>query len=820
MTRVSRRETVRTCRLCDLWRTSKSNCIPGRGHSEPILMFIGQAPGGEEDLENKCFVGPAGQLLMDSIKEYNLDEFPHRFENTCRCYPPNDKRPSKKQVTACWTHLESAIMRYDPEFLVPLGSVALEAITGLKKVSDFMGSLFEIEGEEGQKTYKVFPILHPAAILRDERKLGAFESQMTTLYRIVNQSKSRVRSKPKYQVIEDSFVAEIDLDEIPDNRPTVIDFETYGGFDPRADDTGIRCIGVCHGINKARSYSFEKDEKMKDVVIDFLKRHKHLIAHNGKYEAKWAIQKLGVDPQIVDDTAIIAHLINEETSISLDVVGPMFCDMVNHKGSFRYFMAKNGLDWKTAPMDKLGYYNCEDCDMTFRVWKAALPQLEKLGMTRLYREVEIPTMRTLARIELRGMVVDDKTAEKVKRKGRKRMDQIRTKIEHYPEVEKGMKKAGLEHLNLNSSPQVYKLFYQWWMLARRGGKDGGTIRRTKSGQFSTDKNMIDRLAEDFPQVNLVKEYRGISHSLSDIEVMQEKAIDHFVSSDYNNVYVVTGRLSSRDPNLQNLPNPKEIEDDGQSYKFGEAVKQVIVSRFGEDGYVMNADYSQLELRLVGNESGDPTYIDALNGGKDLHTITARHLPGVNPNNVSKEQRFIAKRLNFAVVYGAGPGELAKNFRKRKEECAAYLRSYAETYPHVMQYMDDLHDFARDKGYVISKFKRRRHLPQINAEDWWLAKRAMNQAGNFPVASLGADLTKWAMATIDEYLISGDYKSLVMGQVHDSIVIDCYKRELRRVCSVVEGVMIELAMNTWPFFEKIPMKVDISIGPNWLNQEDL
>ncbi len=776
-------------------------------------MFVGQAPGKNEDLQNECFVGESGKLLISLIEKHHIDDYEYRLENAVRCYPPNDKRPLKKQIEACSSYLFTAIKKYQPEIIVPLGSVALKALTNIDKLSDYLGTLFECELISGD-AWSVFPMYHPSAILRNERLLGTFESQFDMLHRFID-NVDRIRKK--YEIVTEPFLVGLDCGGAYTDSfdtPVAVDFETCGGFDPRLKNTKIRCLGYSDKAGRAKAFKIEGNKDLYKDISNFL-MSRPIIAQNAKYEMKWCIEKLGIEPNIVDDTAIMAHLLNEEMPCNLEVIGTMYTQMQSHKGTFSYYMNKNGYDWGTVPFDELAKYNCADTDMTLRARNTLRKKIDKLGLKTLYEEVELPTMRTLARIELRGMHINVKEAQKVVESGKERMKSISNSITKSRKVKEGLN--GTE-LNLDSSVQVNNLFYKWWNLDTFG------IKKTSSGEsFSTDKTAMELLSNKYPKVNLVREYRGISHGISDIKVILDKLVNDFISCDYTNTYVVTGRLSSKDPNLQNLPNPKEIREGERSRVFGDSVKKIFDSRFGARGGIMNADYSQLELRLCANESGDETYIDALNNNKDLHMITAESMyPDLYEvgEKKRKEYRFNAKRVNFGVQYNIGAGELSKQLRKPRGECQDYLDAYANRYTGVMNYMQGLFDYCIEHEYVVSKFGRIRHLPDVNSSDFWTAKRALNQACNFPIASLGADLTKWAMATLDQRLIDEGMKSMVIGQVHDSLIIDYYDRELRKLAKIVKEVSVDLAMKKWEFFEKVPLKMDISIGENWLEQEDL
>jgi len=778
-------------------------------------MFIGQAPGQDEDEENKCFVGPSGQLLTDLIKEYGLNKVPYRYEYVCRCAPPNDKKPSVKQIKECLPYLLRSIIQHDPEYIVLLGGIALYALTGHKKISDYSGTMFEISNSHlasKKKTWKVFCTIHPSSALHEPRSLSEIESQFKVLAREVKGEFSNKRTS--YYFFDHPFLAEVDTDPLNLKRgrtPIAIDYETMGGFDPRVSGTAIRLVGMSDKEFTGKTFPVD-DQKMMNYVKNFLSKKYNFIAHNAKYEMKWSIEKMGIEPTITDDTEILAHLYDENTKVALDVVGPLYTDIHNHKGPFQYYMNNNNYSWDNVPVDRLAQYNCADCDMTLRLYNFLRPKISEQGMDRLYEEIEIPVMKTLARVELRGMKIDTVAANKIMAANKISLTHIKKQIMSMPEVQAGMKRKKLEDLNLNSSVQVKALFYDWWRL-----NTTKTGVRNRGESYSTDKHAIERLAEHYPNVNLVKKYRGISHGISDIEEMINKSFNGFVSSEFNQTYVVTGRFASRNPNLQNLPNPKQ--DEGGE-RYGDAVKKVMISRFGDDGEVMNVDYSQLELRLCANVTRDKTYIEALNKGFDLHSITAAAMFGGRVDEISKEKRNMGKRVNFAVQYGIGANELSRQFKKNKSECQYYLDAYWRRYPGVCNYMDGLHEFARKNEYVVSPFGRRRRLPDINSDDYFSMKRAMNQAGNFPIANMGAELTKWAMARIDQALIDNGFQSMVVLQVHDSVVIDLYYRERRAICKLVESIMVEEAMKIWPFFDSVPLKIDISTGPNLLDQEDI
>jgi DNA polymerase-1 len=426
-------------------------------------------------------------------------------------------------------------------------------------------------------------------------------------------------------------------------------------------------------------------------------------------------------------------------------------------------------------------YSCEDSDVTFLVTHILLPKLIDEGLKDLFDEIEIPLIEVLAHMEMHGVKIDRSLLDEMSKEFESQLTSKADRIYFL---------AG-EEFNINSSQQLSRILFEKLKLPK--------IKRTKTGA-STDIEVLTKLAEQHDLPLELLSYR----SLSKLKSTYIDALPRLINSrtgrvhtSYNQTVTATGRLSSSDPNLQNIPIRSEE---------GRRIRQAFIP---EDGWLMvSADYSQIELRILAHLTGDAELCDAFHRDEDIHARTASNIFGVSLENVSPDMRRQAKVINFGVIYGMSAFGLGRELGIEPRVASAYIEGYFQKYRGVKEYIDSSLKEAREKGYVTTLFGRRRYLPEINSSNHMARSATERTAINTPIQGTAADLIKAAMIHIYRRLRDLGLSSKMIMQVHDELVFECPEKELEQASRIIREGM-EKVMEC-----SVPLKVSIAHGRNW------
>ncbi|MEZ5536685.1 MAG: DNA polymerase I [Thiolinea sp.] len=445
---------------------------------------------------------------------------------------------------------------------------------------------------------------------------------------------------------------------------------------------------------------------------------------------------------------------------------------------------KKQLTFNQIALEQAAPYAAEDADMTLQLHRHFWPQLAALdGQRKLYQDIEIPLVKVLSDIERNGVKVDADMLGKQSGELLQRMDEL---------VEKAYEVAG-ETFNLASPKQIQAIFFDKLGLP--------VIRKTPKGQPSTAEDVLEELAamgHELPQ--LILEHRGLSKLKSTYTDKLPGQINPHtgrVHTSYHQAVTATGRLSSTDPNLQNIPI-RNAE--------GRRIRQAFVAP--EGCKILAADYSQIELRIMAHLSGDRGLLDAFAAGKDIHRATAAEVFGTALEDVTSEQRRAAKAVNFGLIYGMSAFGLAKQLGVDRAEAQSYVDLYFARYPGVKAYMDDTKEKAKSQGYVETLFGRRLFLPEINARNAQRRQYAERTAINAPMQGTAADIIKQAMIAVDQWLNNSDTQTRMIMQVHDELVFEVPDTELEQTDAKIKELMTGAATLD------VPLVVDSGTGINW------
>ena len=441
------------------------------------------------------------------------------------------------------------------------------------------------------------------------------------------------------------------------------------------------------------------------------------------------------------------------------------------------------LTFDQIDIEQAGPYAAEDADITLRLHQTLQPKLaaeEKLQ--KVFAEIELPLMPILSKIECTGALID--------------ADKLRQQSQHLAErmqilQQQAFEEAGQE-FNLGSPKQLGEILFEKLQLP--------VIKRTAKKAPSTAEDVLQELALDYPLPNIILEYRSASKLKSTYTDKLPQLINSRtgrIHTSYHQAVAATGRLSSSDPNLQNIPVRTEA---------GRKIRQAFIAR--PDCKLVAADYSQIELRIMAHLSGDKGLLNAFNNGLDIHKATAAEVEGIAIDDVTAEQRRSAKAVNFGLIYGMSAFGLAKQLGIGRKEAQAYIDAYFDKYPGVLQYMESTRELAGQQGYVETLFGRRLYLPEINARNPMRRQAAERTAINAPMQGSAADIIKRAMIAVDQWLTRESLKSVMIMQVHDELVLEVPGDE---VDTVTEGLKQQMSRAATL---EVPLVVDVGVGDNW------
>ncbi len=445
---------------------------------------------------------------------------------------------------------------------------------------------------------------------------------------------------------------------------------------------------------------------------------------------------------------------------------------------------KKQLTFNQIELDQASPYAAEDADVTLRLHNRLFANIEQDDKLKsVYEEIEMPLVPVISRIERTGVLIDDMKlgAQSV---------EIAARLE---ELEQKAYEIAEQEFNMNSPKQLQAILFEKMGLP--------VVKKTPSGTPSTNEEVLQELALDYPLPKLILEYRGLAKLKSTYTDKLPKMINPTtgrVHTSYHQAVTATGRLSSTDPNLQNIPIRNEE---------GRRIRQAFIAPTGYK--ILAVDYSQIELRIMAHLSGDQALLDAFRDGKDIHAATAAEIMGVSIEQVSSEQRRRAKAVNFGLIYGMSAFGLAKQLGIPRGEAQTYMDKYFERYPGVMQYMEDTRSAAADQGYVETIFGRRLHLPEIKSRNGMRRKAAERAAINAPMQGTAADIIKKAMLLVDQWIqAEGNGRVKLLMQVHDELVFEVEESSLSEIESKVQKLMESAAEL------KVPLVADAGHGDNW------
>lgn len=590
-----------------------------------------------------------------------------------------------------------------------------------------------------------------------------------------------------YQFIDTPKAQKILVKNLMAQKVVCFDTETTS-----LNELEAELVGMSFSYKKGLAYYIPLSENREEVLETleifkpfFEKEDVLKVAHNLKFDFKVLHQYSVEIKGNLFDTMIAHYLLNPDGRHGMDYLSEMYLDykpvsietLIGKKG-------KNQGTFRDVDILEATEYAAEDADITFQLYELFAPQLKKENLEDLFYKIEMPLMKVLAKMELAGISLDENW---LKQESIDLENDLRN-------LEKEIFELSGEEFNMNSPRQLGEILFEKMKLDPKA-------KKTKTGQYATSEDVLQKLAGKHEIIKHILEYRTyqkLKSTYVDALPSQIDKTDNRVHTNFSQTTAATGRLASVNPNLQNIPI-RTLR--------GQQIRGAFVS--GEGKKIISADYSQIELRLIAEISGEENMIKAFQNGEDIHASTAAKLFGIPLEDVTKTQRSQAKTVNFGIIYGQGAFALAEQTGLSRTEAKQLIDSYYETYPKLKIWMAEQVQKARELGYVETLFNRKRHLKDINSANFVVKAHAERNAVNAPIQGSAADIIKIAMINIDKVFEKEKLKTKMLLQVHDELVFEAPTEEVEVATYLIKTEM-ESAVET-----QVPLLVEVGVGKNWL-----
>ena len=563
-------------------------------------------------------------------------------------------------------------------------------------------------------------------------------------------------------------------------------------FGVETDALGLSIVGISFSYEKGKGYylPFPKEERTREAILQQFKlffedESIEKIGHNLKRDLK-VLGQFGMQVQgALFDTQLAHYLLNPDMRHQLNVLAETYLNYQSIKKESIVGKGKSQIGFQEAELKKQADFAVEEADIAWQLKSVFEKELEENDLMELYTTIEIPLLRVLAKMEIEGINLN--TAY---------LQELSTEITKDIEVlEKNIYAVAGEDFNLASPKQLGIVLFEKMNLVEKP-------KKTKTGQYATNEDVLSKLASEHEIVRQILEWRGLVKLKStyiDALPAEVNPKTKRIHTTYGQTVAATGRLSSNNPNLQNIPIRTAR---------GRQVREAFVPR-DEDYILFAADYSQIELRIIAAISKEENMIQAFKDGQDIHATTAAKVFNVPLKEVTRTQRSNAKAVNFGILYGQGAFTLADQTGMTRKEAKALIQAYYETYPTLKSYMAKQVDFARDHGYVATVLGRKRYLKNINSQNGMVRSGDERNAVNAPIQGSAADIIKIAMINIQRKLEEKNWKSKMLLQVHDELVFDMHKEERAILEPMIKNEMEKA------FQLEVPLDVEVGVGENWL-----
>lgn len=901
------------CTKCELHRHCKSVCLSGFGPSEsPTLLLVGKDPNDDEDLLGRAGLGRDGKDLKSVLSAVGFIVDQCRFTNVIRCHVPKKSNPTKDQIATCLPYLFEEIQACTPSAIICLGKEAAQAVLSTsEKMTSLRGRPYEVR--LGSVTYPVFVTHHPRRLYMQNSLIPEFASDLQMAHDYL-QGTLLQGSDLAVEVLDNLEALDAIIDHLETSRePFAWDLETVNTY-PYLSTSRILCLGFCFDPDFAYTipvtYGLEEDATpfgdqavalWEQQVLSRIKRLMELpnpkYGHNGSFDYLWLKIQYGITVKgIEDDTLLLHYSLDERVGThGLDKLA-VRVGMAGYDTPMKPYYNDS---YNKAPWPILSRYNGLDCIATYRLWKELKPLVySQPGLKFVYENLLIPSVEKITWVTENGVAVDGvgvEAAATTLRETQDRLDEQITAIasevgfqEKYMELRQQKHALAYQSVKAKMTPAYEKWCqegndptkFRWKKATKVKASEVKfsaassqklafmlydilhlpVLKRTPTKNPSTEAEVLTKLSARHPLPNLIIEHRSVSKELSTyVAMLREYTVKGLIHPGFKMFSAVTGRTSSADPPLQNFPVKSPLRNS-------------FVSRWGEEGILVEVDQSQMELRVMASMSQDPTLMEAYcTESVDVHTQTASKVFGVPMRDtvvedandvlarykiaqdylldivknwwalgksstdlgilglpptfaskyyldqdynlylrgVTKDQRSKAKTINFAILYLSGPKGLAEQLGCRESEAEALIRSYFLGYPKVEEYIESVKREVHKKKQLVSMFGRIRRLPEIDSSESEIVAEAERQAVNFTIQSPASDITILAYYKLYDWMQKERVQSTVWNLVHDAIHLDCPLQEWVPVTQHVVHYMESPV--SWM---RVPLRADVSIGQTW------
>ncbi|MBP6424282.1 MAG: DNA polymerase I [Flavobacterium sp.] len=592
-----------------------------------------------------------------------------------------------------------------------------------------------------------------------------------------------------YQIIQGDLGIKLLLQNLQNQKSVCFDTETTG-----LDALHAELVGISFSYEKGKGFyvpfpeNQTETQALTEKFIPFFENENiEKIGQNLKYDLK-VLSNYGITVKgKLFDTMIAHYLINPDMRHNMDILSETYLKYAPQ--SIEALIGKKGKNQKSmrdVPLEEIKEYAVEDADVTLQLSEIFNSELDKTHTKKLFEEIEIPLVGVLASMEKEGINLDVPFLKSLSKELGDDIAQLESRIYEI---------AG-EKFNLASPKQLGDILFDKLKIG------GAKQKKTKTGQYATGEEILSYLAKDNEIVSAILDWRSLiklQNTYVEALPLQVDTKTNRVHTDYMQTVAATGRLSSNNPNLQNIPIRTER---------GRQIRKAFIAR-DENYSLLSADYSQIELRIIAALCGEENMIKAFQQGEDIHKSTAAKVFNVPLEEVTKEQRSHAKTVNFGIIYGVSAFGLSNQTSLSRAESAALIEAYYITYPKLKSYIQDQIESARENGFVQTILGRRRYLKDINSANAIVRGAAERNAVNAPIQGSAADIIKIAMINIHKRLIAENWKSKMLLQVHDELVFDVHNSELEKIQPMIKHEMEQAVVLS------VPLEVEIGIGKDWL-----
>lgn len=618
-------------------------------------------------------------------------------------------------------------------------------------------------------------------------QLDLFANYEEQTSEISSNKKTIENTEHLYQLIDNEKAQRLLVRNLLAQKAACFDTETTS-----LNELEAELVGISFSYKKGLAYYIPLSENREkcletlEIFRPFFEKEDVLkIAHNLKYDYK-ILHQYGIEIKGNSFDTMIAHyLMNPDGRHGMDYLSGIY---LNYEPiSIESIIGKKGKkqgNFRDADLRVQTNYAAEDADVTFQLYEIFSPQLKKENLEDLFYKVEMPLMKVLAKMELAGVALDEAWLSQESKDLEGDLKNLEQKI---------FQLSG-EEFNLNSPKQLGDILFEKLQLDPKA-------KKTKTGQYATSEEILQKLANKHEIIKYILEYRTyqkLKSTYVDALPQQIDPFDNRVHTNFSQTTAATGRLASVNPNLQNIPIRTER---------GQQIRGAFVAGMGKK--LISADYSQIELRIIAEISDEDNMIKAFQEGEDIHASTAAKLFKIPLNEVTKTQRSQAKSVNFGIIYGQGAFALAEQTGLSRTEAKQMIDAYFETYPKLKQWMAEQVTNARQLGYVETILGRRRHLKDINSNNFVVKGHAERNAINAPIQGSAADIIKMAMINIDKAFTEQQLSTKMLLQVHDELIFEAPENEVEQATEIIRREM-QSVLKT-----KVPLLVEVGIGQNWL-----